>query len=1062
MTIQRKLTLFRQGVSSIVVAGLWACSAPSAPETGAVVVRLEPGHAAAETGLEAGDTIIRWRQGDRGGPIDSPFDLAMVEQRDAPDGPVDLLIRRDRYEFEVVVKNGLWFLETRPVLPAHVLSRFRKGEDHFGEGQIEDAVEAFDDSAHQLGEAGLETAMAWVDFQAGTALYRGDRPEEAQIRLREAALAIPDHLDRAVFWERVGSSFLEASHMPPAAEAFEAALDLHRSLGTEGPLIAHLLLQQCRTDLRRSGSKAQRALMIYRDSCSECIEVAYALKMTGVAAYFESEWDAAEQAYREGLAIIRRLAPESPWCCDFLGNMGLVAYKKGDFDTARSLFRQQFAEAERLGSPPEKIGYAANYLGLVDKNLGQYEEARLSYLLALDAFRSFRPGGVEEAGILTNLGNVAIKEEDFRSARAFHQQALDIRSRLDPNGADVAGSLNNLGTTLRRLGLHDEAKRSLEQALEIKQRLAPQSVWVANSLIELGEVLLSRGQIADAISLFQKALEIRNRVSPGHPRVAENLFLLGAALLETGQAAEAEALWRRAVSIIEECRSKMGLSHEETAQFGGSFFNFYRALAQLLADQGREAEAFDVIEQGRTGALCAMLTDQNQVPPGVSRDLWFEKIRNEGRIRRTESQRVRISAKEHPDRLEKLNETIGRLQDQHTELLEKTGAASPRFKSLSRTRPIRFSEIANVLEPGTALLSFSVGEDRTLLMTVTLSDAGQASLRTSFLPVSSDELSLKVDIFRALITRGKTGTEMETALKSQAERLFQTLIQPGREVVEAADRIIIIPDGPLLDLPFAALLDPQSGMYLGQWKPLVFNPSVGVVAGLAGLRASHPRGRHRLVAFGDPLVLSGENLHNRSGLGRLPGSRIEVENIARIFGDDARIFLGGDVTESVVRGVTPGATFVHFALHALVDKRAPLESALLLSAGDSVGEGGGDDGVLKAFEIMNEIDIDAEVVTLSACSTAGGREVPGEGIVGLARAFQFAGARSVVVTQWPVSDQSTASVMSHFYRRLEQGIGPAEALQGAQSDQIALGAARALPFNWAAFQVMGDWKKTPR
>lgn len=1066
MRIKSESILLRAGLLwcslALVVVALWACSVPPAPESGAVVVHAESGHAVSGAGIEIGDTVIGWRQGDRGGSIDSPFDLTVVEQRDAPSGPVELVIRRGRRKFESVIRNGMWLIETRPVLPVHLLSRLREGEERVEKGQIEAAVEAYDAVAHQLGETGKEASSAWVNLQAGMALCRGDRLEEAQNRLKEAALAIPDPFDRAVFWERAGFGFIEASRVPPAVEAFKAAMDLHLSQGTEGPLIAHLLIQQCRTDLRRSGPDAQRALMIYRDSCSECMEVAYALKMTGIAAYYESEWDTAENDYRQGLAIVRRLAPKSPIRCDFLGNLGLVAYKKGDFDTARVLFREQYAEAERLGSRPGKIGYAANYLGLIDKSMGQYEEARMSYLRALEAFRSFRPGGVEEAGILTNLGNVAIKEEDYRSARVFHQQALDIRARLDPEGADVAGSLNNLGTTLRRLGLHDEAKRSLEKALDIKQLLAPQSVWVANSLVELGEVVRLQGQLDDAIGLFQEALEIRNRVSPEHPRVADILFLLGAARLETGQAAEAETLWRRAIAIIENFRSKMGASHEERAQFGGSFFNFYRALAQLLVDQGRETGAFDVIERGRTGALCAMLTDQNQVPPGVSRDLWFEKIRNEGRIRRTESQRVRISAREHPERLEQLNETIGILQDQHAELLEKIGVASPRFKSLSRTRPIRFSDVANALEIGTALVSFIVGEDRTLLMTVTLDDDGQASLSSSFLPVSVDELSLKVDIFRALINRGKTGTRMEPALKSQAERLFQTLIQPCREAVESADRIIIIPDGPLLDLPFAALLDPQNGMYLVQWKSLVFNPSMGVVAGLTGLRSTRPRSQHRLVAFGDPIVSSGENSEYQTSLGRLPGSRAEVENIAQIFGNDARFFLGRDATEAAVKDATPGATFVHFALHALADRRAPLESALFLSSGKSDGKGVGDDGVLKAFEIMNEMDIDAEVVTLSACGTAGGREVPGEGIVGLARAFQFAGARSVVVTQWPVSDQSTAPLMSNFYLRLEQGIGPAEALRGAQSDELALGGSRALPFNWAAFQVMGDWKETPR
>jgi CHAT domain-containing protein/tetratricopeptide (TPR) repeat protein len=937
-----------------------------------------------------------------------------------------------------------------------VLSRLQRAEDSLTEGETEAAIVDLEVIVGQLAEAGKVEASAWVDLQLAVALFLGDRPQEARDRLERAAQAIPDRLDRAMFWERTGHRLLEASRLPPAAEALKTALDLHQGLGTKGPLVAHLLLQQCRTNLRKCGQDAQTVLAIYREARTESMEVAEALKMNATTAYFRSEWDAAEDNYRQGLAIVRRLAPDSPTICDFLGNLGLVAFKKGDFDTARHLFREDFAEAERLGSPPQQMGYAANYLGLVAKSLGQYEEARSSYRRALEAFRIFRPGGVEEAGILTNLGNVALREEDYRSASVFHRQALDLREQINPGGSDVAASLHNLGISLRRSGRYDDAGHPLGKALEIKQNLAPQSGWLANTLLELGEVARSQERFDEADDLHREALEIRSRVAPGHPQVAESLFLLGLVRLETGRPAEAEEMWRQALAIIEDCRSRMSLSDEERAQFGGSFFSFYRAMAELLVDQGRAVEAFDLIERARTGALCAMLMDQNQVPPGVSTELWFEKTRTEGRIRRIEAQRARISLREDPDRLEQLNENLRTLRDQYMVLLEKIGVASPRFKRLGAPQPLRFRDVTSVVDTGTVLVSYVVGEDRSLLMTVTVDDDGQASLRASALPVGAEQLSLRVDIFRALISRGKSGVLMEPALKSQSERLFQVLIEPCRDVVESADRVIILPDGPLLDLPFAALIDPQNGVFLGQWKALVFNPSAGVVAGLKGLRTTFLRPQSKLVAFGDPLFTQGKGFEKSNNLGRLPGSRSEVENIARIFGNDAIVFLGGEATESAVRDVSPGAHFIHLAVHALADRKAPMESRLFLSPGNDGGEDTGNDGVLTAFEIMNEMAIDAEVVTLSACGTAGGREVPGEGIVGLARAFQFAGARSVVVTQWPVSDQSTASVMRGFYDRLERGVGPAEALRGAQDDQLELGGTAAHPFHWAAFQVMGD------
>jgi CHAT domain-containing protein len=157
--------------------------------------------------------------------------------------------------------------------------------------------------------------------------------------------------------------------------------------------------------------------------------------------------------------------------------------------------------------------------------------------------------------------------------------------------------------------------------------------------------------------------------------------------------------------------------------------------------------------------------------------------------------------------------------------------------------------------------------------------------------------------------------------------------------------------------------------------------------------------------------------------------------------------------------------YVHFACHGHLDERMPLNSSLALAIRETPAEGQ-DNGLLQAWEIFDKVRIDADLVTLSACGTALGREMGGEGLLGLTRAFHYAGARSVLATLWSVSDTSTPLLMERFYAHLEAGMSLDRALQAAQIDFIrgrggvARGVAADLshPFRWAAFQLSGDWR----
>jgi CHAT domain-containing protein len=179
-----------------------------------------------------------------------------------------------------------------------------------------------------------------------------------------------------------------------------------------------------------------------------------------------------------------------------------------------------------------------------------------------------------------------------------------------------------------------------------------------------------------------------------------------------------------------------------------------------------------------------------------------------------------------------------------------------------------------------------------------------------------------------------------------------------------------------------------------------------------------------------------------------------VQAIAALFPKQTAVYVGDQATEERVKAIGRDVRYIHLATHGLLNARLPLNSALVLTMPETATEGR-DNGLLQAWEIFESLRIDADLLVLSACETALGTEMGGEGLVGLTRAFQYAGARSIVASLWSVADESTPELMKRFYSYLKAGRTKDEALRSAQIDLIR---GRYTPFHWAAFQVIGDWR----
>ncbi len=988
-----------------------------------------------------------------------------MEQEEAPRGSIVLEIRRGFWRRRPSVPPGSWAVESRPVLGPELLALHHAALKLMEAGKVDDAVSQWRVAALRLAKGDRPVAAAWCRLRAAVVLAQARRGEEAREELRAGGTLITPPSLRAVFWERAGNALLQSGRRAAAGRAFARALELHSAVDDRSPALAFTLLQLCRTAHRLHGAKAKKAVAIYRALQGEGMQTARALHGLASCRYARSRYDLAEASSRKALAIVDELGPESPLLTGVLGLLGRTVLHQGDFKQARKLFRRELEAAERLapGGPP--MGYAYNHLGLVAKLLGQYQEARSSYLDGLAIYRACRPGGIEVAGTLNNLGNVAMKEDDLSTSLLYHREALAIRKRLHPGGADVAASLNNIGVVERQMDRLDAAREHLEMALELKRTITPGSLTLSNTLAELGMVATAQRLLSEAERLYAEAREIRERIVPGSPQVADIVFLQGELARRAGHGPEAERLWKESLAIAERRGETLELSQDERSRFGARFYLFYGSLARLLVEENREEEAFNLMERARARALRAMLVGAGSIPAGVPGSLWISYC---GIIRKIDSARAnlarRAAAPGVPDESQTALE-LRNLEDRRDRLARKLRAAAPRLSVLGATTSPTLAEVRRALDPGTVLLSYVVGKEQTLLFVTGAAGSG-IPLRTVVIPAGFEELKRRIDILCAFIARGRTVDTVDPALITQARRLWGLLLAPAMEAIAPARLVLIVPDGPLRDAPFAVLVLPGEPVrFFGQWKPVFFDPSAGVFMALKARRHATQRGT-RMVAFGDPDYPEDSEAVRALHLRPLDGSRSEVRWIAARFGDEARLYLGRDATEQRLRSLRGTARYLHLAVHARADGRFPLESSLFLSMPVASGDPPSRDGVLHAWEIMDAFHLDADVVTLSGCSTARGEPVGGEGVLGLARAFQVAGADTVVAARWPIPDRSTSVLMDRFYAGLVGGLNTAMALQNARKELLAgpidppegttLDARH--PFHWAAFKVMGDWR----
>jgi CHAT domain-containing protein/Tfp pilus assembly protein PilF len=878
-----------------------------------------------------------------------------------------------------------------------------------------------------------------------------------------------------------------------------------KSVAAAQPLNRLGVLERRRGKLDAAAQYLKRSLAHLETVGPDTLEIAAALNGLGTIAMDTDNYVGSRKYLERALEIERRLGPDSPDLTSTLNNLGLLFKNMGEMLEAQDYFLAALAINQKIAPNGIEVARNLSNLGMVVNERGDVAQGEEYLLRALEIQKRLAPGSYSAALSLANLGAIAVDRWDLAGAEDRYNQAIAILQRVAPDSPILPGLELNLGDLALKRGevqkadrhfrnalarhqkssaesmdvaidLHAlaivskrkndlaEAERIYQRVLALQTKLAPTGLEVASTLHDLAEVEEARGKVAKAEEDYRHALDIRSRLAAGSRIEAESLYALAKIARQKGDRATALRLFEAAVTALERQTSRLGGSEELRAGFGARNNAIYRDYMELLLAGGETETAFQILERSRARDLLRILAERDLVfASEISVELRKQLRSNASEYDRVQGRIGEMDPKADAAGIERQLARLRELTAERARIDEQIKRASPRLAGLKYPKPLGVSEAAATLDPGTLLLSYAVGEERTTLFALRL-DGSEPQLAQFSLPVKEARLRSQVGLF---VQQIEAPTPVNAAMRSTAQALYKDLLEPAEALIDGADRILVIPDGPLHLLPFACLM--RGNQYFIERKPLHIALSATVYGELRKSRRSDQASDLELVAFGDPRFPNWDREHfqaatdgalrmasERGGpFARLPFSRGEIEGIAGLFPGHNRVFLEAQATEEAAKSLVTPVRFLHFATHGVLDERLPLNSAIVLSIPERLSEGV-DNGLLQAWEIIENVRWNADLVVLSACRSALGQEFAGEGLIGLTRAIQFAGSRSVIASLWNVDDRRTATLMKGLYSELRNGKTKDEALRAAQIEMLRSGAAR--PFYWAAFTLNGDWQ----
>jgi CHAT domain-containing protein/predicted negative regulator of RcsB-dependent stress response len=777
--------------------------------------------------------------------------------------------------------------------------------------------------------------------------------------------------------------------------------------------------------------------------------------------------------------------------------LGLANSFKGDPNVAIQRHNEAREIFRSIGDRHSEA-IAINALGQAYENVGSYPLALKHYEQALQLFEDI--GAVN--GIVPSNCNVArihFLSKRFDQADTYYQRCLNL--------SRTAGTIRNEIFALSEM-VKNHDPETLDFALALSKRIQKfceatgDRRGLAQALNVYGDLLFEKRQKPGALNAYERARSLSEEIGD-----KETLIVALAGLARTnlalGTPESALSIIQRSLAIIEDLRANVASPEFRTSYFSG-VRRHYDLCIEILAQlerlhpgKGFAAQAFIVSEKSRARLLLDLVSESRaNIRASASKEL-LEQERELRALIRIQAERLldlASSQKDAPERAETENQ-LDQLKAQYQAIEAQIRQQNPYLSSLEKFVPKSLEQIQKELCDGDAmLLEYSLGDERSFLWEVT-SD----SVQMHELPARKIIEDTTRELYALITAReGQNGSDYQAKIDAAENRLPEIESRMGQMLLgQVAERLghrrlVIVAEGAVQLIPFAALRVPMAQNVASENDPptrlvetheIIVEPSLSALMAIHNNKPHHVSSPGKLVAIIADPVLSGsddrvqskplapstalaatddkpspmfESLTRAGSLTRLAHASEEADEIsaaAPMF--TTMIAKGFDANRETAMSPDVGQyQIVHFATHSFVDTEHPELSGIVLTMVDRNGVK--TDGFMSLHDIYS-LDLSAELTVLSACETALGKDIKGEGLVGLSHALMSAGSKSVVGSLWKVDDRATAVLMGNLYKSmLQQGMSPAAALRSAQLTMMRNEQYKA-PYYWAGFVIQGDY-----
>lgn len=838
-------------------------------------------------------------------------------------------------------------------------------------------------------------------------------------------------------------------------------------------------------------------------------DLTYILAGLGSLYYYIEDYNQAEYYSEQCIELAEKLKgtgapaglwPESYGVASALSTLSGINRRDGDYDRAVSLLQKSLELYREMANGSMKFGFQTTDvladLGVVHNEAGNNVEAVKFLNQALELAQRL-PYKDRTARVLNNLGVLYLEQEDYEKAGYFLNQSLQIFNQFN-NRLEVSRALLNLGVIEYRRRNYDQAVDRLNHSLQLSTESSYKDVIIA-ARSGLSAIYKVRGDYKTALKELDISLPLANEIED-KTRTAEILWRKAEVMYELGDFVEAAMLSEQSLKLAREMRffnlsyyaatllgksqlaqKKMDLAfqtlsnaiewvedarnrvigrEEGQAYFFENKLSPYHALIGLLVDEVRPLEALrfaerakgrillDVFQRGRVDLTESMSEKEKEEARHLNRLI----IRGNTELRAELSKQSPLAAK-----ISLLKEQLDSARLNYSIFENALYSYRPELNARRGQTPLFELENLSRIDPDgeTAFIQYVVTKERLHIFALT-NDGMGFNLTVHSESIKEDELADRVKNYHYQMA------SRAAAFSTLSGELYALLLKPIESRISLKNKLCIIPDGILWDVPFQALRS-QTGRFLIEDHAIYYSHSFSTLIEMARRNGKDKnRMMNDLLAIANPRIESDRireirTRHNDGSFDPLSESEIEVKAISHIITQSkSKVYIGAEAKEKMFKSLATQSRVIHFATHGVIDNRNPLYSFLVLSKEPNDSN---EDGLLEGREIMN-LKLTADLAVLSACETARGKIGAGEGVIGMSWAFFIAGCRTTTVSQWKVNSASTSELMINFYRSLKDSIGrgkasKAEALRHAGLKVMKNRRFRH-PYYWAGFVVVGS------